>query len=193
MFALEKVRTAIKISFHLLLIATILSGLLSIFTVYLLFLRPDSLIPIPLKYLFPITAISILSIINGFLGFNSINSDRKTKVFLFILTIVALMNIQIILAISSNRILDHKTSWMNERWSVLSSAQKNFIQKKFKCCGLETTSDRSTADCNFNTPCSVVLEGLLKTIRNTSQAILIYMFFIESLSLCSLSFLKFIK
>ncbi|ELA41094.1 uncharacterized protein VICG_01887 [Vittaforma corneae ATCC 50505] len=193
MYALEKVRTSVKVIFHLLQITVILSGVLTLLTVYLLFVRPDSLIPIPPKYLFPITSIGILSIINGFIGFNCLNSERKTKVFLFVLTLSALMNIQIILAISSNRILDKRVLWMNERWNALSAVQKEYVQRKFQCCGLETTSDRSTPRCKFNVPCSSVLESVLRTLRNTSQLVLVYMFFIETLSLCTLSFLKFIK
>lgn len=193
MYALEKVRTSVRVVFHLLQIVVILSGILSLLTVYLLFARPDSLVSIPPRYLVPVTAISVLSIINGFIGFNCLNSERKTKVFLFVLTLSALMNIQIILAISANRMLDKRVPWMNERWNALTAEQRVYVQRNFQCCGLETTGDRSTPGCKFNIPCSAVLENILRTLRNTSQLVLVYMFFIETLSLCTLSFLKFIK
>lgn len=193
MYALEKTRTTIKVLFHLTQIVVITSGVVSFLSLYLLLLKSDSLIPLPSKYVFPITAISILAVGNGLLGLSCLNSDRRTKVFLFVLTLSALMNIQILLAISSNRMLDRRVQWMNERWSRLTTPQKQFIQQKFKCCGLETTSDRTTAQCDFSVPCGAVIKGILRTLRNVSQSALVYMFFIESVSLCSLVFLKFIK
>lgn len=193
MYAMSKARSSIKVTFYLLQALIIISGALSLIAVYLLFIRPSALIPVPSKYLFLITITSILSIVNGLLGFNSLNSERKTKVFLFILTLSALMNVQIALAIASNKILDKRGLWMNERWNKLSEVQKTYLQEKFHCCGLETVTDRATPGCRFNTPCFVVFENVLRILRNTSQSILVYMFFIETLSLCTLSFLKFIK
>lgn len=193
MLGLEKIRGGVKVTFHILQILIFLSGAMTFILSYLLFTRQDSLIPVPSKLLFPITALSILSITNGFLGFNCLNSDRKTKVFLFILTLAALMNIQIILAVRSGRIMDHRVEWINDRWSSLTKSQKDYIQHKFKCCGLETTNDRAGFACRYDTPCAPMLKSILRTIRNSTQAALIYMFFIESLSLCTLGFLKFIK
>ncbi|KAM0679594.1 hypothetical protein GINT2_002224 [Glugoides intestinalis] len=193
MLGLEKVRGGVKVVFHILQIAIFLSGAMTFILAYLLFTRQDSLIPVPTKMLAPITAISILSVTNGFLGFNCLNSERKTKVFLFILTLAILMNIQIVLAVRSGRIMDHRVEWINDRWSSLSSTQKDFIQRKFRCCGLETINDRAGHGCRYDVPCAPMLKAILRTLRNSTQASLICMFFIESLSLCTLGFLKFIK
>lgn len=193
MLGLEKVRFGVKVFFHLLQIAIVLSGSFTFLVVYLLFTRANSLIPISLGLLAPISAISVLSITSGFLGLNSLNSERKTKVFLFILTLAALMNMQIILVLKSDRLMDKRVEWMNARWNGMSDSQRNFVQRMFKCCGLETTGDRAGQSCRHDRPCGTILKAMLKTIRNISQGVLIYMFFIESLSLCALSFLKFIK
>lgn len=193
MFELAKIRTPIKIFFHLLQVGIILSGSLSLFFVYLLFTREGSLIPVSPNLLFKITSISILSVVSGYLGLNCLNSERKTKIFLFIISICALMNLQILMAIESNRILDTKVEWMNERWSALSSAQKIYVQEKFKCCGLETVEDRAAGKCSYNVPCASIFSNILRTIRNVSQQALVSMFFIETLALSMLGFLKFIK
>lgn len=189
----EKTRSCVKVLFHLLQVVVLLSGAFSIVLSIVLFIKKDSLVPVPIQYLAPITAMCILSLVNGYLGFVCLNSERKTKTFLFILTMCALLNVQIFLAIKSNKIIEHSERWMNERWSALSLQQRIFIQNQFGCCGLETINDRVGGKCKFSSPCSPFFEKMLKAIASVIQKLLIYMFFIETVSLSTFGFLKFIK
>lgn len=193
MIGQEKVRNCIKVLFYLLQVAVLLSGAFCIVLSLVLFTKKDSLIPIPSKYLAPITAMCILSLVNGYLGFVCLNSERKTKTFLFILTICALFNIQILLAMKSNKITENNEDWMNERWNYFSIQQKAFIQNKFGCCGLETTTDRASGKCVFDVPCANFFEKMLRTLRSLIQKVLVFMFFLETVSLSTFGFLKFIK
>lgn len=193
MIGLEKVRKALKICFHLLQVVVIFSGISALVLVLVLYLRSNSLVAVSSSTLIPVTTVCILSIVNGYLGFNSVNSEKRTKIFLFVLTIAAIMNLQIILAVKSNKIVENREAWINSRWESFTDIQKVYVQQKFRCCGLETVNDRSTGGCRFQTPCSVVFESISKTVRRFVQRSLIYMFFVESLSLTILAFLKFIN
>ncbi len=93
----------------------------------------------------------------------------------------------------SNGIVEHGVAWSNSRWNDFSLPQKAYIQNQFGCCGLETLNDRVSGKCKFSTPCAPFFEKMLKTIRFTIQRLLIYMFFIETVSLATFGFLKFIK
>lgn len=193
MFGKDKVSKCTKILFHILQIIILLFGVFSMVLSIFLFAKTDSLIPLPVKYLAPAMAICILSIVNGYLGFVCLNSERKTKTFLFILTLCCLLNLQIFLAIKSNNIVENSSKWTNGRWNSFSLQQRSYIQKQFGCCGLETVNDRAAGKCNFDIPCGPFFEKMLKTIRSVIQKILIYMFFVETVSLSTYGFLKFIK
>ena len=193
MIGQEKVRNCIKVAFYLLQVAVLLSGAFSIVLCIAIFTKKDSLVPIPNKYLAPISAMCILSLVNGFLGFVCLNSERKTKTFLFILTICALFNIQILLAMKSNKITENSETWMNDRWNHFSLRQRSFIQNNFGCCGLETIEDRVGGACSFDIPCSLFFDKMLKTLKSLIQKILVFMFFLETVSLSIFGFLKFIK
>lgn len=193
MIGLEKVRKVLKVGFHLLQVLVVFSGVSTLVLVLVLYLRSNSLVPVSLSSLVPVIVICILSVANGYLGFNSVNSEKKTKIFLFILTIAAIMNFQIILAVRSNRIVENREAWINSRWESFTDVQREYVQRKFRCCGLETVADRTTKSCVFRKPCSEVFESISKTVRRFVQRSLIYMFFVESMSLTILAFLKFIN
>lgn len=190
--AVDKARSGLKLIFHLLQIIIILSGVMAFIAIYLTLVRPDTLITLSSTYLLPIIFISGLAVANGLLGFNCLNSQKRMKIFLFITTGTVLMNIQLILAFASNRIVEGRVWWMNDRWNRLTIPQREFLQRKFGCCGLETIEDRVAGVCEFTTPCGAIIKGILYGVRNTAQRILLYMFIVETASMFSLSFLKLI-
>lgn len=187
------VRDGCKIQFHVLQIIILISGAFLSVILGILFFTTDHLITVPRKYLWPVAAMCIVAIVNGYLGFVCLNSERKTKIFLFILTMCIVLNLQVYLAIKSNRIVENSGPWSSGRWASLTLSQKAYIQKTFGCCGLETTTDRVAGKCNFDTPCLPFFEIMLRTIRHWVQKVLIYLFFIETVSLATFGFLKYIK
>lgn len=190
---LEIAKKIIRISFYLLQIAIIITGIMSLFFTFLLYLRFRSSMAIPSYLLMNVFVFALLAILNSYLGFSCLNSEKKSKIFLFILTLTIMMNFQMIFLIKSSNFIQNRETWMNLRWNHFSNAQKNVLQLGFKCCGFETINDRSTKQCRFTTPCSVIFNSISKTVIGYVQTALYSMFLIESLSLSFLSYIKFIK
>lgn len=186
----ETVRKVLRISFYLLQIIVVSASAISLLLSLTIFLRSNSLIALPIRYMIPIIAVCILSMANGYLGITSINTERKTRIFIFILTLVIVMNFQVIFAMAANKVVDQKERWMNDRWESFSIAQKKYVEKSFQCCGLETIRDRSNINCRFDRTCSFVFTLMARTLQKLLQKSLLCLFFIESLSLTILSFVK---
>jgi len=190
---LETTRKITKVLFCLLQIAILLSGIFLLSITIILYLKSNSLIDISPSLLFTILFTCLLLVLNSYLGLICLSSDNKSLLYLFVFTITTIMNIQMLFAIRSDNIVLKKDHWINKKWNSYTDTQKKFVEIGFKCCGLETTSDRSTKGCKFPTPCSEVFESISRTLLYYIHISLFYTFLIESLSLTSLSFLKFIK
>lgn len=190
---LETTRKITKVAFCLLQMAILFSGIFLLFMTILLYLKSNSLIDISPSLLFTILFTCLLLVLNSYLGLICLSSDNKSLLYLFVFTMTTIMNIQMIFAIRSDNIVLKKDQWINKKWNSYTDTQKKFVEAEFKCCGLETTNDRSTKGCKFLTPCSAVFESISRTLLYYIHISLFYTFLIESLSLTSLSFLKFIK
>ncbi|KAI5169698.1 hypothetical protein PAEPH01_0927 [Pancytospora epiphaga] len=189
----KQIRIGLKVLFILLQTFLLLSGLAVLIFVFTMYFRLQELVNIEMKVLVPITACSCLSILNGGLSYIGLPSKKKIHFFFFTLSLAALLNIEIILAMMSSRLVDKGGPWINENWSNFSQFQRTFVEKQFECCGLETVTDRPGNNCKFTSNCMAKFVPIMKALRSLVQKSLMVLFFLETLSLCILSFLKFGK
>lgn len=189
----SEIKSGLRVIFLLLQTLIILSGLVSGILILAIYFRSSSFFGIAFKSLFPVLMACAFSAANGCLGYTCLSSHKKMRLFLFILSLASLLNLQIILAIKSNGIVENSRPWISARWGGLSDSQREFIQDKFQCCGLETVSDRSGSGCTHAAECLGKFRKISISLRGLSQGFLLFMFFTETLSLCILSFLKFGK
>jgi len=189
----SQIELGIKIVFLLLEALIFMAGFSTLIIFINIFIRANQFLKISdTSILLPLT-LSVLFLVNGTLGYlTSINKKRRSF-FFFILTLLALMNLQIILIIKADRFVDTNKFWLNKQWSFMTDDQKKFFQESLRCCGLETLTDRSTPGCHHNKTCSSQLSYLAIALKTYVQFYLISMFFVESISLCLISFLRFGK
>lgn len=187
----KEIKLALRTTFILLETLILLAGLGIMMMIIFLYMRMSEFIDISLKAIIPAMSACIFSLANSILGYSCILSRRKIRIFLFYLSLAALLNIQIILVLSSNRLAENSSGWLSSSWSRLTDPQRSFIQRRFRCCGLETITDRTGTSCDYNTACMDQFVPILKALRDRCQQLLIILFFIETLSFCVLSLLKF--
>lgn len=193
MFSEQKIKTILKSIFLLLQISILFSGITSFIICTALYFKIGYIFNYRTKSMIPLLFLSTLSIVNGIFGMMCISSKKKIKVFFFVLSLISLMDIQIVIAFKSNKLVENNKSWMNDRWNMISNEQKNFLETKFKCCGFETRTDRNSSGCKFKNSCYSELNEITIKLRDFIQRFLIALFLIESVSLCVFSFLKFGK
>lgn len=187
----KEIKLGLKVSFIILQTFVLLAGVGTMTLVLTLYLRMSTFVNIPFRELVPVLAACVFSLLNGTLGYLCVSSRKKIRIFLFYMSLAALLNIQIVLALKSNRLVEDNKSWLNSSWSMFSDPQRSFVQGRFQCCGFETLTDRSGGGCPYKRNCLDQFVQISKALRARSQKFLLVLFFIETLGFCILSFLKF--
>lgn len=183
----KEIKTGLKVTFVLLQIAIIIAGLGTAVALLPLYFRIKSFTGLTIKSIYPALLACILSVTTGFLGYASLAQKKKMYFFLFVLSLASLMNLEMIMAFQSNKLVKDNTRWINSSWADLSDIQKDYVQEHMKCCG------EGEDTCKYEGKCLDKFKGTIMVMRSVLEKFLVCMFFIETLSLSVLSFLKFGK
>lgn len=189
----KEIKTTLRVIFILLQLSLIMIGFGTVMILLPVYYRINAFVSLSVKSLCPAILAGVLSITSGILGYTSLRKKKKVHFFLFILSLASLMNLEVLLALFSNRLVDDNKLWLNNSWTQLSNSQKNIVQDHLACCGLETINDRAGSICNSTIPCLKKFNGVARSIRNAIQTSIVCFFFLETLGLAIISFLKFGK
>ena len=180
----REIRIGLKATFILLQIATALAGVCTAIVLLPLYFRISRFIAFRFRSLCPTLLACALSVTTGSVGYASLARKKKMYFFLFVLSLASLMNLEIVIALQSNRLADNNTKWLSSGWEGLSAAQREYIQEHMKCCA-------SLEKCKYGKDCLAKFQDMTMAMRGASEKFLIALFFMETLSLSVLSFLKF--
>lgn len=184
-------KTALKVIFVILQTVVVLSGLCIVILCIVWFARVRLFLTLPTVAIVTISATAWLAVLNGFTGYMCVPHRPKARLFFFVLTLAALLNLQLLLIINSGRIVPTGRGWLNSNWANFDNDQRQLVESHFECCGYETITDRSSPGCNYTTSCLARLKPLGITLQIIVQRAILGLFYIETLSLCILTFLKF--
>lgn len=170
-----------------------LAGVCSVVLLLPIYIRLKSLVAVPIGHICPVISEGLIALISGILGCVCLLNRNNMVTFAFILTLVALMNLQVILSLKSGMLPEKSRPWFNSEWSQFTNEQRNYVQGRLGCCGLETTTDRPGTICRSNINCMDKLITITKNMRNLSQKLLVTMFFVETIALSIFALLRFGK
>ncbi|KAI4291805.1 hypothetical protein PAPHI01_1079 [Pancytospora philotis] len=187
----KQIKIGLKVVFILLQTVIGLSGLFTGIFVGTIYSRLKGFLLIPLRAVVPLLALASFGLINGLIGYTCLASKRKTRLFFFVLTMAALLNLQLLLSFNSNRLLVGNKDWLNRNWMSFSDTQKSVVEDHLECCGLETTLDRSSHGCQHQISCMSKARSIGFAMHAIVQKTVLLLFFIETLSLCVLACLRF--
>lgn len=173
----------------------ILQSLFLIFSLLLIILfitlysKLRAYLMITLKPLVISLFISLFYVILPIIGVLFVLRKRNTYVFLYIILLLILMNVDVILLSLEYKMIKSTASYTNKAWDNLSKEQKKHVQKKLNCCGFNNKDDRSEGKCD-NVGCRDVFLGIVEGVRRKSERFLIVIFLLKSLSMAVVALLS---
>lgn len=184
----NSVKKTFKLSFILIQTILFISSIcISVISVTI-FIKGHKLFHLKYSHLIILLMMAILSSITAILGLRAISSRKKVRLLSFYFSTIILMNLQMIVSIKTSLIPEKSLSWGQMIWTNLNEYQKDFFRKKFNCCGwLEDI------ECTNGVKCHDVLFKLALNLRSIVEKSIIFMFFIESVSMVILALLKLKK
>lgn len=190
----KTVKKIFKVLFFFIQALLFISAVSLLITSITIYVKSHELLNIPLQLLMLSFLLSVLETLSATFGYASLTSKKRLKMFIYITATLMLMNTQIIMIIKSSIIHEKVQAWADKRWNVLSNDQKNFVQAKFRCCGLLNPNDRSGSVCSgVERGCMPIISVFSKNISVLVQKILVFSFFFESVSIGILSMLRLRK
>lgn len=188
------VKKILKISFILIQTLIFISSIcLSVISLTIYFKGRD-LFNIKFHTLIMLISMSAMSFLSSLVGLQAIKSKQKIKLFSFILLTIILLNIQVVISIKSSMIPEKSAEWGENMWNGMNMYQRNFVQKKFNCCGFRDINDRPGLNCGTNdVGCFNVLYQISLSLRSLIEKSVVFLFFIESGGLVIISLLKLRK
>ncbi|KAL6121807.1 hypothetical protein NUSPORA_01210 [Nucleospora cyclopteri] len=187
---MKELKSAIKIFYYLIQAIIFLSGTTILIFSWIIYINSYEFLHITPIVMIPICFMSIISIINSLFGCAVMLKFSKTKLFLFILSLTALLNFQLIQVFRANQIVDNFKVWTRTKWMILTEDQKNFLQQKLDCCGFETINEESGSICNSKVPCLKIFKKMSYSLRSNIQKLISFMFLLETIGLCIFSLIK---
>ena len=187
------VKDVLKICFVLLQILLAIAGSASLIAKSIFYVKLSSFTTISVSATLLMFLCPLLALWCGLYGYTCLSSRKKIHIFFYVISLTALMNFQVILAMKSGRFVENSRGWLHTQWHGLSDRQKNVVQEKMQCCGFETATDEPGSKCKSEISCSEQISPILILLRNRLQKLLLGLFFVETLCLCLISFLKFGK
>lgn len=184
------VKKVFKVAFFFIQTTLFVSGISLLVVATTLYAKAHDALQIPLRMLVFAYILGILEILSAAFGYTSLASKRRLRMFVYICATLVLMNVQVIVAIKSALLRENSYSWATERWTSLSNDQKNFIQTRFRCCGLLSPADRPGTTCGAERGCIPVVFDLSKAMATVLQRILLFSFFFESMGMGILTMLR---
>ncbi|ADM12659.1 uncharacterized protein Eint_111600 [Encephalitozoon intestinalis ATCC 50506] len=187
------VKKTFKVLFFFIQALVFISGVGGSIVGTTVYLTAHELLQIPKKALVISYTLGILEVTSGILGYTALVSRRKIRMLVYILITLILMNAQAMAVVKNSAIYEKSHSWADQRWSLLSEEQRNFIQMKFRCCGFFNPADRNGSSCGGEYGCAETIDKLSKSTVKLLQKILMFLFFLESVGVGILSMLRLRK
>jgi tetraspanin-15 len=188
------VKKILKISFVLIQTIIFISSICLSIISFTFYYKGHDLFNVKIQTIFMMISMSVLSFASSLVGFQAINSRKKLRLFSFILLTVILLNIQIVVSIKSSMLPEKSAVWGESMWDGMNMYQKDFVQKKFNCCGFRDKDDRPGLTCGLSTVgCFSVLYQVSLSLRSLIEKSVVFLFFIESGGLVIISLLKLRK
>ncbi|ORD98831.1 hypothetical protein A0H76_1860 [Hepatospora eriocheir] len=193
MIAKNFIRLILKVIYGFIQLFMVLLGIVLIFALWSIYIAIQSPLNLHYKSLQFISSICLILIINGIAGFRTIFKRSKFRVCIYIFTLVALINLQFIQLLKNNEFVEKNYDWTNIKWGLLNDNQRSHLQTAFGCCGFDNPSDRPGSKCVSTEGCVKKFLNVGYNLRKKSNAIIFILYFLESLGLCIISYLKFIR
>jgi tetraspanin-15 len=190
----QAVKKMFKISFYILQAALFVSAVAIAIVALTVYIKIHKPLRLPPEALLFTLALALLEMSSASLAYASAVSRKRLKMLVYLTVTLLVMNLQVFLAVKSSSLHERSFKWADTRWSGLIDEQRNFIQKEFKCCGLNNTSDRSGSSCGTAAAaCMPVIATMAKKVEALIQRVLISSFFVESVGVGILALLKLRK
>lgn len=185
----KEIELSVKILFLSLQIILIFAGVGTIVIVLPLYFRINNIAAIMFKYIIPILIESFLCISTSCSGFFTLFIKNKYMYLLFICSLAALLNLQIIMIFKTIGFEENVKPWINENWTNFNNQQRKYLQDQFNCCGLEFLHDRHVSDCKYTQNCMKAFLEIVRSLQKISHSFIFMLFVIETLSIVLLAFI----
>lgn len=186
----KEIIISVKILFIFLQFLLMFLGIASLIIVLPLYIRINSITTIMFKHIFPILFESFLCMFTSCVGFLYIVKKHKYLYCVFVFSLIILLNLQLFMILNNFEIIEKIKPWINNSWTSFSDFQRDYIQKQFKCCGLETLNNINSDKCEYTNVCMDTFLNIIKNLQYFLNKFTLALFIIETIGLLILALVK---